>query len=220
MKHISIGIFFFLQVIIGSTQNQKLPFEDDIRRFRENDLLNPPPQHAILFIGSSSFTIWKDLEKYFPEHQIMNRAFGGSTLEDQLRYADQIIFPYNPRQILIYCGENDLALNDTLNPEEVSARFRVLFHLLRAQLPEAQITYIAMKPSPVRWHLSGLFATANKSIESFITAEENSAYINIWDRMLNEKQEPDSSLFLDDMLHMNEKGYRIWQEAIKPLLIK
>lgn len=220
MKHFIISFFIVLQSCAHAPQDQKTPFQDDIRKFIEHDRLSPPPQHAILFIGSSSFTIWRDLEKYFPEHQIINRAFGGSTLEDQLRYADQIIFPYKPRQILIYCGENDLALNDTLSPDEVSARFRELFHRIRSQLPESQITYIAMKPSPVRWHLSGLFATANKSIESFITAKENAAYINIWDLMLNEKQEPDSSLFLEDMLHMNEKGYRIWQEAIKPLLIK
>src|SRR6476619_4605039 len=85
------------------------PFYSDIQLFKKQDSLHFPPGNAILFVGSSSFTKWVDVQDYFRGYTIINRGFGGSSLEDVIRYADVIIFPYNPRQIVIYCGENDLA---------------------------------------------------------------------------------------------------------------
>ena len=89
---------------ISSAQDAEAPFAADIRQFKVNDSIYPPPEHAILFVGSSSFTLWKDVQDYFPGYAIINRGFGGSTLPDLIRYADQIIIPLKPKQIVIYCG--------------------------------------------------------------------------------------------------------------------
>ena len=96
-------IFCLLAVFINNADAQPTqPFFSDIQNFKKQDSLNPPPQHAILFVGSSSFTKWKDVQDYFPETKIINRGFGGSSLPDVIRYANDIIFPYNPRQVVIY----------------------------------------------------------------------------------------------------------------------
>jgi lysophospholipase L1-like esterase len=203
----------------GYGQDQEYPYARDIRRFKELDSINPPPQHTILFAGSSSFTLWQDVQDYFPEFTIINRGFGGSTLPDQIYYANDIIFPYSPRQIVIYCGENDLAYSDSVTPEMMIDRFRELFNLIRSEMPDVKITYISMKPSPSRWHLAEKFINANLGIRIFLEFQENVSFVNVWDKMLNSDSLPDSSLFREDMLHMNEKGYRIWQKAIEPHLI-
>lgn len=212
---ILLSICFFR----GFAQDTEYPYTSDIRQFKENDKVNPPPKHAILFVGSSSFTMWHDVQDYFPGFTIVNRGFGGSTLLDQIHYAEDIIFPYSPRQIVIYCGENDLASNDTVSPEVVTARFKCWFNLIRSNLPDVRITYVSMKPSPSRWHLAGKFMDANKSIREFIELQPNADFVNIWDSMLDKNKQPDPALFLDDMLHMNLKGYNIWQKEIKPELI-
>ena len=201
-------------------QEAGYPFSADIRHFKETDSINPPPQHAILFAGSSSFTIWKDVQDYFPGYAIINRGFGGSTLADQIHYASDIIFPYSPCQVVIYCGENDLASSDTVTEDMVLDRFTYLFNLIRARLPDARISYICMKPSPSRWHLAEKMTEANFNIRLFLEFQENADFVNVWDKMLDQDNLPDSSLFLEDMLHMNAKGYAIWQKAIQPVLIK
>jgi lysophospholipase L1-like esterase len=195
------------------------PFIDDINRFKEQDRLNPPPQNAILFIGSSSFTMWHDVQECFPDLTIINRGFGGSTLEDLIRYVEDIVYPYKPKQIVIYCGENDFASSDTISVELVTQRFVHLYKLIVEKHPEVKITYVSMKPSPSRWHLSGKFIAANKGIQQFIDRKHNTSYIDVWSQMLNVSGMPDSSIFLDDMLHMNSEGYKIWQKTIQPHLV-
>lgn len=207
-------LLLVLIAIIGFGQ----PFINDINRFKEIDKENPPPQNAILFIGSSSFTMWYDAQEQFPEYTIINRGFGGSTLEDQIRYFEDVILPYNPKQIVVYCGENDFASNDTISVNLVMQRFVKLYDLITISFPDVKVSYVSMKPSPSRWHLAKKFMAGNKDIQEYLESKPNSSYINIWNVMLNDSGLPDQSIFLDDMLHMNANGYKIWQRAIQPYL--
>ena len=222
MKHLKpfLSLLLIAYYLTAFTQQVEYPYAEDIKRFKENDILNPPPQHGILFVGSSSFTKWTDVQDYFPEHTIINRGFGGSTLLDQIHYAEDIIFPYQPKQIVIYCGENDLAYSETMSGEMVAKLFIMLFNMIRTELPEVQITYVSMKPSPSRWHLAEKMTEGNNSIREFLAKQVNTGFVNIWNDMLNAYHQPDSSLFIDDMLHMNADGYKIWQKRIGPELEK
>lgn len=194
------------------------PFINDINRFKEIDKENPPPQNAILFIGSSSFTMWYDVQEQFPEYTITNRGFGGSTLGDQIRYFEDVVLPHNPKQIVIYCGENDFASSDTIAVSLVVQRFVKLYDLITISFPNVKISYVSMKPSPSRWHLAKKLMAGNKGIQEFLESKPNSSYINIWHAMLNDSGLPNQSIFLDDMLHINANGYKIWQRAIQPYL--
>ena len=214
-RNIALLVILFNTILSGLGQ----PFINDINRFKEQDRLNPPPANAILFIGSSSFTMWYDVHEQFPEHIIINRGFGGSTLEDLIRYVEHVVYPYNPRQIVIYCGENDFASSDTITVQIVEQRFDQLYGLIVEKYPEVYISFVSMKPSPSRWHLSNKFIAANKGIKQFLESKPNTSFINVWGKMLNDNGVADSTIFLDDMLHMNSAGYEIWQNAIKPHLI-
>ena len=214
-----IGFLLFFGITAGFGQGVEYPYASDIRQFRINDSINPPPLHAILFAGSSSFTKWTDVQDYFPGYVIINRGFGGSTLQDLIHYAEFVIFPYDPKQIVIYCGENDLGYNDSVSAEMVVERFISLFSLIRSKLPDVYITYVSMKPSPSRWHLAEKMTRGNMGIKDFLSTQANTSFVNIWDDMLDNNMLPDSSLFIEDMLHMNAKGYQIWQKKIKPELI-
>ena len=199
---------------------QKPPFWDDIQNFKMQDSIQMPPAHAILFVGSSSFTKWTDVQAYFPGYPIINRGFGGSSLPDVTRYADKIIFPYKPRQIVIYCGENDLAASDTVTGETVYKRFTILFTLIRKKLPTVPIIFISLKPSPSRWQLRQRMMTANDRIKDFLSKQKNVLFIDVYHKMLGVDGLPLKDIYLEDSLHMNAKGYAIWQKEIKPHLLK
>src|ERR1700759_5428554 len=123
MKRIAYCLLVFCFVCTVNVRAQQPPFYDDIQAFQKQDSIKPPPQHAILFVGSSSFTKWTDVQSYFPNYTIINRGFGGSSLPDVIRYANDVIFPYHPKEIVIYCGENDFPASDNTTAEMVFGRF-------------------------------------------------------------------------------------------------
>lgn len=223
MKLCQLKTFVFLFVglfIAQSTVVAQQQFKPAIEEFKKQDKENPPLENSILFIGSSSFTLWKDMQKSFPGYKILNRGFGGSTLSDLIHYADDVIFAYKPAEIVIYCGENDLAASDEVTGQIVADRFIYLYNLIRAKMPEVPILYVSMKPSPSRVKYLPKMKEGNRLIREFLKKDQSlSAYLNVYDPMMK-KGKPDESLFLEDMLHMNEKGYAIWKKIITPYLVK
>ncbi|MBN8857363.1 MAG: hypothetical protein J0H29_03180 [Sphingobacteriales bacterium] len=214
-KILLIAFLFGISVTVFA---QHPPFYNDIQRFKKQDSLDFPKKKSILFIGSSSFTKWKDVQDYFPSHRIINRGFGGSTLPDLIRYTDDIVFPYKPKQIVIYCGENDIASSDTISAETVANRFIVLFNKIRSRYRKIPVVYISMKPSPSRERFFPKMIAANNAIQQFLSTKKRTVFVNVYHLMLNGESQPMKEIYLDDMLHMNSKGYLIWQKALEPYL--
>ena len=157
---------------------------------------------------------------YFPGYRIVNRGFGGSSLPDLIRYQDFIIYPYDPKQILIYCGENDFAAADTITVATVVNRFKQLFWDIRVRLPRVPISYVSMKPSPSRAALLPKFKEANQQIKDFLATQKATAFIDVYQPMLQSDGRPIGEIYTSDSLHMNPKGYLIWQKQIRPYLKK
>jgi lysophospholipase L1-like esterase len=160
--------------------------------------------------------MWNNVDQYFPKHTVINRGFGGATLEDVIRYAERIILPYKPKQIAIYCGENDIA--NGVAPEVVVERFKKLSTIIRAKLPNAKIIYVSIKPSPSRAKFQGAMIRANEMIRQEISSMANAKFVDVYYLMLTKDGKMRPELFLDDNLHMNENGYMIWKDAITPFL--
>jgi len=215
IKKIICAAAFLMTALFTQAQ----PFAEEIAAFKKQDSIAFPPKRAILFVGSSSFRLWKDMQDYFPAYPIINRGFGGSSFPDVIRYAGEIILPYNPKQILIYC-ENDFANNDSLQPVDVTQRFVVLFNIIRKKYKKVPIAYISMKPSPSRTRLMPRFEATNELIKNFLATKKRTAYIDVYHAMLQADGTPMPDIFIQDKLHMNAKGYRIWQKIIEPYLLK
>ncbi len=205
-------------LLASSSSAQDNPFTKEVNQFARLDSLQSPVLNEILFIGSSSFTLWKTVQDAFPDVHITNRAFGGSRLSDVLYFYPLVVAPYQPRQVVLYCGENDFAWDENLSAQELSNRFEKLFEQIRTQYPDCRISYVSMKPSPSRWHLETKFQEANHLIKIFLSTKPKTDFIDVWDLMLNKNNKPEPSIFLSDSLHMNDKGYQIWKNKINPYL--
>ncbi len=220
MKRIGFFVCGFLLSAVLFAQTTPLPFANEIAAFKKLDSISFPAKGQILFIGSSSFTNWKDVQQYFPGYPILNRAFGGSSLSDVIRYREAVIFPYNPEQIIIYCGENDFTGSDTVTVTTVVQRFRQLFGYIRSRYPKVPVVYVSMKPSPSRRHLFTKYVAANNNIRSFLAGKRRTSFVDVYHAMLSADGQPLPHLFLSDSLHMNEAGYEIWQRKLNPILNK
>jgi len=216
----TLSILIVLMAACTAANAQEAAFYNNIQAFKRKDAEQPPVKHAILFVGSSSFTKWIDVQDYFPGYPIINRGFGGSTLPDVIRYADDIIFPYQPRQVVIYCGENDLASSDTVSAATVIERVKILFGMIRKKLGGVPVLFVSLKPSPSRSRLFPKMKTVNEQVKTFLLKDKHAAFADVYSRMLDADGQPMKDIFLADSLHMNAKGYTIWQKVLKPLLLK
>ncbi len=205
---------------VMQTAPVEAPFAKDIAAFQAADRKSPPKPGQILLIGSSSFTRWTDVGSYFPDRHILNRAFGGSTLVDVIRYVDQVVTPYRPSQVVIYCGENDLAGDTKLPAYKVTERFVTLFKLIRNRYPKVPVAYVSMKPSVSRWSLRAKFTAGNRWIAEYLAGQPATAYIDVWPVMLNARGLPKPEIFVGDNLHMNAQGYALWKPVLEPFLVR
>ncbi|MCC9167654.1 GDSL-type esterase/lipase family protein [Pontibacter harenae] len=211
-KYLLLILFFCATFTSGFSQASR-PFEEEIKNFEQQDKTNPPQKGAILFIGSSSIRMWKDLQERFEGYALANRGFGGSTLADVNYYADRILFPYRPSKIFLYAGENDLAGDATV--EQTYQEFLKFYKEVTARLPETKVYFISAKPSPSRLSSKAKFVEFNNKVKTFINDQKcDWTYIDVYNAMLNANGAPRKELFIEDNLHMNSKGYDIWQEIV------
>jgi lysophospholipase L1-like esterase len=198
------------------SEQKPLPFEKEILAFEASDRTNPPPRGAILFIGSSSIRLWKTLAQDFPGHRVVNRGFGGSQIIDSVGYADRIVFPYQPKQIVLYAGGNDINAKKT--PEQVFADYRAFVKKVHAKLPRTRIAYISIAPNPARWAQVEQVREANRLIAEHTKTDRRLTFIDTFTHMLGADGQPLPDIYVADRLHMNAKGYELWKGIVGPAL--
>jgi hypothetical protein len=191
-------------------------FEAEISAFEQADLASPPPANPVLFVGSSSIRVWPDLAGDFPDYPVINRGFGGSKMSDVLYYFDRIVVPYDPALILVYEGDNDLAAG--MSVDQVYDDYLEFLALVQKHLPDADVAFIATKPSPSRSQYLEVTRQLNTRLEVFSSNYSHLCFIDVFNPMLNEDGQPRPELFVSDMLHMNAAGYELWQSIIEPVI--
>jgi hypothetical protein len=212
----SLLLVFGLFIAINAFSQTGFPFDNEIRAFKHQDSISFPPKDGILFIGSSSIRVWSDLEQRFPGKPIIKRGVGGSQLWQLVDYyTPYILFPYHPRKIFVYDGENDVAAGKS--GEFVFEEFEKLYGMIKTQLPDATIYFMSVKMSPSREKYFSQVAIANNLIEKYLADKPNTAFIDVNTTLLKATTSmPDSSLFRADYLHLNSKGYDKWQQVLAP----
>jgi lysophospholipase L1-like esterase len=192
-------------------------FETDILSFEKADAAQSPATHGTVFVGSSTFTLWKDLEKTFSEFKPLNRGFGGSTFPDINHYVKRIVTKYQPDRIVLYAGTNDIAeLHHS--GARVFADFKKFVSEVKADLPKAEIYFVSMSMAPCRRQFAAEYQRGNLLIRNYINSASHLHYIDVLPVMRNKSSELRTELFGPDELHMNPGGYALWTPVIRKAL--
>ena len=191
-------------------------WQKEMLAFGKQDAQKAPPERPIVFTGSSSIRMWKTLATDFPDLPVMNRGFGGSEVFDSFNYAHLLVIKYQPRQVVMYAGGNDINAGKT--PQRVFADFKAFVAKVHAALPECRISYISSAPNPKRWSQAEKVTETNRLVEEFTKTDPRLQFINVHPHMLGADGKPKPDIFLADQLHMNAKGYAIWKEVVGPCL--
>lgn len=193
-------------------------WKSSLAAFAKSDQEQPPASGGVLFVGSSSIRMWSSLSQDFRQIPVViNRGFGGSTLADCSTLLRELVTKYKPQEVLVYAGDNDLAAGAM--PADVLQSFASFVSGVRAELPDTRISYISIKPSPLRSALIPKIRDANTLISNYAQTLQGVRYIDIYSPMLNASGEPRPELFLPDRLHLNEAGYQLWQSVIAAHLL-
>jgi lysophospholipase L1-like esterase len=188
------------------------PFTNEVNELVAGDTA-VNKKKVILFTGSSSIRMWKDLKAYFPDHNVLNRGFGGSQMTDLLYFVDKLIVPYKPKMIFIYEGDNDLASKKT--PDEIIATADSILNLIRSKVSKkVKVAFIAAKPSIARWEIKDRYIEFNSKLKAWTATKKNVLFVDVWTPMLDTNGEVQKDLFIGDGLHMNKKGYDIWAREV------
>ncbi|MEX2512807.1 MAG: GDSL-type esterase/lipase family protein [Cyclobacteriaceae bacterium] len=214
MRKIALLSLFIGLVHVVCAQDPER-FKDQVQEIRAT---YPPNdyQDVVLFTGSSTIRMWKCLQEDFPQHKIVNAGFGGSQASDLLHYTDELILDYSPTKVFIYEGDNDLSAGKSI--QKIIETLKLIVTQIHLEHPNTEIILISAKPSVARWELADKYRALNQEMKSYSLLTEKVRYANLWTVMLDDNRAPMKDIFLEDNLHMNQKGYTIWAKAIGPFL--
>lgn len=211
-------VLVLLSPFLLAEEKPKAPekWEPDIAGFEARDLESPPAKGALLFVGSSSIRKW-ELDSSWPDRETINNGFGGSTLADSIHFFDRLILPYEPGAVLIYAGDNDI--HRGLSAKGVLKDFETLASSISASFPDVPVIFLAIKPSEKRWEHWPKMKKANELVAEKCALKETWFFADTATPMLKGAEgAPDSSWFIEDLLHLSEKGYAEWTEVVNAIL--
>jgi lysophospholipase L1-like esterase len=207
--------FIILGTIFSSAQDPNR-FKKEVEELDSIEYNFSRDKKLVVFAGSSSIRMWKDVQSYFPEYNVINNGFGGSQFSDLLYFYDQLIVKPAPEILFIYEGDNDLASNK--KPSKILKEAKQLAEKIKQDLPKTRVVFISPKPSIARVHLKNQYIKFNTKLEKYCKKQDNIEFADVWRPMLDNKGNVYKDVFLEDGLHMNKKGYDIWGKVIAKFL--
>lgn len=213
-------ILLFVSVILticGEAQDP-MRFKKEVADLKAKDsLVNK--KNLNLFTGSSSIRFWTDLPTRYSRYNVYNTGFGGSQMSELFYYSQELILDYHPKRVFIYEGDNDLGEGKTA--EEILSDAEKLLKFIRSDLSrKVKVYFITPKPSIRRWNLKENYENYIVKLKAWTAKQKNVGYIDVWTPMIDKTGALRTELFIEDGLHMNKKGYDIWEGIVKPYLKK
>ena len=195
-------------------------WEREIDRYERADRRAPPPRGGIVFTGSSTIKFWKTLEADMAPLPVLNRGFGGAHLAHVSRFAPRIVLPYEPAEVVLYCGDNDLGAWTGKDSDTIVDDFERFAAIVHEALPETRIHFVSIKPSRLRRTQWPEQQRANEQIAAIAKSHDRVEYIDIATAMLGGADVPPRELFAWDGLHLSEAGYALWTSVLRPALLR
>jgi lysophospholipase L1-like esterase len=174
-------------------------------------------QVDLLFIGSSSIVYWESLREDFKTYSIVKAGFGGSRIQDAIDAFTRLVLPHHPRLVILFSGTNDINGDaDSAPAEYVCEKVKEFHTLLKKELPHTKFFYISLTPAPSRFHVVNDVVKANRLIKR-LAKDQGFTFVDLQTEFLDEGK-PKPEYFIEDMLHMNAKGYEKWVSVMKPMV--
>lgn len=244
MLYLALSLCFVLTGCKGKTSAESLPTEYNIhgtitvesssdmewiRRYEQTDIAVLKERAAteakecdVLFFGSSSIRRWTSLQEDMAPLRVVNRGYGGATLRDLHYNYATVMDTYRPKAFVLYC-DNDIKSSkgaNNLHVGELFDHYRLLLDRLAKDYPGVPVYGLSMKFSERRATVRAQQQTFNALMTDYSLHRPGFYFVDVNTPLLNDDGSVNESLFDKDRLHVNEKGYALWVEVLKPLLMQ
>ena len=195
-------------------------YQADIDRYIDSNRSSGDLSCDALFFGSSSINLWATLHEDMAPLKVIRRSYGGATIRDMLYNYDVIARGYDPACIVMYVENDFCACKEGITEYEAFDLFRVFAQRIRRDYPGIPFYIISFKPSFLKWDQLGQQKIINHLLKSYAKNTPDVEFIDITQAMYDEGGELRKDIFLNDRLHLNAEGYKIWTSIIKPTILK
>jgi len=174
----------------------------------------------LLMIGDSITQGWegpgkKAWDEHFAKRSAVNLGIGGDQTGHVLwRLDNGNIDGLQPKLAVLMIGTNNSHSNTS---QQIADGVKAIVEKLRAKLPETKILVLAIFPrgADENDHLRKVNDGANKEI-SKLADDKMVFFMDIGPKFLAEDGKTLKREVMPDLLHLNEKSYQTWAEAIEP----
>lgn len=187
----------------------------EIKAFEQLDAIQDYNQDAILFIGSSSIRLWKTLAEDMAPYPVIQRGYGGAHFRDLVFFTDRILADHELSMVVCFVANDISGSPKDATPKEVLKLFKLFVKQVREKHPDIPILQIAITPTLSRWEHWVEINQANELIKSYCENTKHLYYIDTVPTFLDAEDQPKSAWFIGDQLHLNTKGYEVWNSLIK-----
>ncbi|ADH85244.1 GDSL-type esterase/lipase family protein [Desulfurivibrio alkaliphilus] len=166
----------------------------------------------LLFVGDSLIEYY-DWARRFPAQRVHNLGWSGETVQGLLGRQGVIIAQGPaPDLILIMSGTNNIGLEET----DFIADYRQIIENFQQAWPTARICMHSLPPILLPWLDPELVPKANEKLRR-LAAATGCDFIDVYQLF---QQEGPSNCLVEDGVHLSDRGYTIWAEAIAKLMGK
>lgn len=183
-----------------------------------------PPADALLFFGSSSIRRWETMDVDMVPYPSINCGYGGAKYVDMVLFAERIFKLHQYRALVLFAANDVKVQNDenrkggNSSPEEVRCCVEEIIRVSKTHRPEAAIFIIEVTPTESRFAVWDQTREINATLREIALTTDNTWFIATAEHYLKADGAPKAEYFVDDKLHLNEKGYRQWASLIKQRL--
>ena len=190
---------------------------------KRNEIADGDGEFDVVMVGDSITHRWEreggEGRALFAEirktYRVLNLGIGGDRTQHVLwRLQNGELEGYRAKMFTVMIGTN----NGGRDPAGIAAGVKAIVALIRAKHPEAKIVLMPIFPRSAK--PDDKIRVANGQINAIIKACADGATVRWLD--FNDKfLEPDGTLtkrVMNDLLHPNETGYRIWWENLAPVV--
>ena len=178
----------------------------------------------LIMIGDSITHGWEGegkavWDEFYGKRNAVNLGIGGDQTQHVLwRLDNGNIDGISPKLAVLMIGTNNASAGNT--PEQIADGVKAIVEKLRAKLPKTKVLVLAIFPRGpnVDDRLRQVNQKANEIIAKLADGQMVE-FTDIGKRFLKE----DGTLTKDvmpDLLHLNPASYRVWAEAIEPVVAK
>lgn len=193
-------------------------WDKEVKSLEELDRTQQDSPNSILFIGSSSIRLWESMSEDMAPWPTIRRGYGGAKFSDLVVFTERLTKNHNYRALVVFVANDITGGQDDKTPEQVLGLYQMLVKLARQSHPDRPIFFIAITPNSKRFHVWDKIGQANRLIKEYCETDPKLHFIDTEQYYLDEKGRPRDELFVDDKLHQNRTGYKLWASIIKPAL--